>query len=168
MEQIFHMCPNLDLLSCVENPAKITLASDIKPDTLSCLTVLDLSGSYDHNVNLVELVVEKGMLLQLLQAPELRMLKLSMNVMDYWELKEILRRLRRREILQKLELAMIKPSHRKYFYSSDDDADHPLALTETRQTNRLLNNMVLNCPNLYGVFDSFPRGYLDGNWDGRI
>lgn len=128
MDQILNLCPNLDMMSYVDRNTLITLESDINPDTLRQLTELDMSW-FQYSLG-------SEALLQLLQAPELRILGLNLCTMDQKEIEEIVRRLQQREILQKLEIANFwEPST---WYEN--------VKLSASQATCLLSNMVLHCP----------------------
>lgn len=135
MDQILNLCPNLNLLSYI-GPEQITLASNINPDTLRQLTVLDMY--YWPSADLGYSYGPEA-LLQLLQAPELRILRLHLNSVDQKEVDEIVRQLQQGEILQKLELAALWPPR------TNDKACYELA---TIQIKCLQSNMVLHCPKM--------------------
>lgn len=142
MDQIFTLCPNLNLLSYNDYLDQVTVASDIKSDTLSQLTVLDLS--FCNSVSGHRYGPEA--LLQLLQAPKLRLLRLSMISVDQQDVDEIIQRLKQQEILQNLEYAHLFPSVQ---YSNLNDV---MFLIE--QIKCLHSNMVFHCPKLNASWEN--------------
>lgn len=133
MDQILNLCPNLDMMSYVDRNTLITLESDINPDTLRQLTELDMSW-FQYSFG-------SEALLQLLQAPELRILGLNLCSVDQKEVEEIVRRLQQREILQKLEIA-------NFWDLSTWFENVKLSAS---QATCLLSNMVLHCPMMVNV-----------------
>lgn len=166
IDQILDLCPNMEWFKFANPHMQLFLHAPIKPHTLQQLTVLDLSVMLEQG-NFGEVLAIPEVLLQLLRAPELRKLKLSWLTLNQSELDEIVSRLKQREILRKLELAMIEPLHSqkgaKIFKIRP--SSHPrlteIFNKETEQVNCLLNSMVMNCPKLNDVFDHFPA---DGDW----
>lgn len=157
MSQIFDLCPKLQYLCYIEAPnVSVSMTCGIEPDALRQLTVLDLSSmEFDD-----DFVADPEVLLLLLQAPELRRIKVSWFATEQREVDQIVHRLQHREILQKLECAMMEPLHKYRRF-------HPLFSVEERQINLLLSEMALNCPNLIGVFDLTVDNSID-DWDGDI
>lgn len=135
VDQLLTLCPNLDLLSYSNDYEEVTVASDIKSDTLRQLTALDLM----FNDCAIGHTYGPEALLQLLQAPELRLLRLSMYSVDQQQVDEIIRRLQRQEILQNLEYACFWPPS-----TTDEDAKRLV----TEQIKCLHSNMVFHCPKM--------------------
>jgi hypothetical protein len=144
VDQILSLCPNLELLSFVVAYGHISLASDIKLSTLRQLKTFVLYGHWYAQ----SMKVDFEVLLQLLQAPELRKLNLSWLARDPEEVDTLIAMLQQREILQKLEAVNVGPYHFNSLCYCEDDAAWE---AEYDQVSRLLSAMVLNCPNLVDV-----------------
>jgi hypothetical protein len=141
VDKIFHLSPSLEHFVVVRSPICLKVASCINPVTLKQLTVLELLMRRPS----VEYVIDSDALLQLLQAPNLRQLELKFVTMQQREAEEIVRRLRRREILQKLESAMLEPFH-------DPHVDNPYK-EERDRMDSVTSVMVEHCPKLVEVFN---------------
>lgn len=135
VDKILQMCPRLERLYMVFTDDVIELASQIEPDTLQQLEVLELvreDGFYSDDC-----VDDINALLQLLQAPKLRQLKLRLISLRQEDVEEFDRRLQHGGILQKLEkatLELMSPSAPK------DNFDQLM--------DKLNNSLVLCCPKL--------------------
>jgi hypothetical protein len=141
VDRIFHLCPNLERFSVVLSPSRLNLMTRIEPDTLRHLKVLELIILSDSTS---EFVVDPEALMQLLQAPELRHLELTKITLQQREAEEIIRRLQRGEILQKMEHVIL---HHWHTPASD------LYEVASNRTDLVLSTMVLCCPKLTQVFN---------------
>lgn len=153
---ILKSCPNLEWFVYIKTKTFTNEACSIEPDTLRHLKCLELSSIESQYTSSV---ADPELLLQLLQAPELRRLKLSLYALEQKEMDKIVHLIQQGKILQKLELAMIEAFHDSLF--------NALYEVEAKQVNLLLSEMALNCPCLYGVFDCIVHNSL-GSWKGEV
>lgn len=153
---ILESCPNLEWFSYIKTKTFTNAACYIEPDTLRHLKCLELSSIESQDTSSV---ADPGLLLQLLRAPELRRLKVSLYALQQKEMDKIVHLIQQGNILQKLELAMIEAFH--------DSVFNALHEAEAKQVNLLLSEMAVNCPCLYGVFDRIVHNSL-GNWKGDV
>jgi hypothetical protein len=140
VDTIFYLCPNLERFSVVLSPSRLNLVSRIEPDTLRHLKMLELIMLSESN----EFVVDPEALMQLLQAPELRHLELTKITLQQREADEIICRLQRGEILQKLEHVILH-----HWHTSASD----LYKVASKRTDLVLSTMVLCCLHLTQVFN---------------
>jgi hypothetical protein len=139
---ILGLCPNLQHLEVLRGP--IRLSNKVDPTTLGQLNILELKFDPNYAVE-----VGAGMLLQLLQAPELRKLVLVCKFpRQQGESMEIISMLKRLKILQKLEQATLQ------------------AIGSSRGfSDVILNYMTVHCPNLTDVSNLSNGSMFDFCWN---
>jgi hypothetical protein len=141
VDKILSLSPNLEHFAVVRSPTRLKVASCINPVTLQRLEVLELLMRRPS----VEYVIDSEVMLQLLQAPNLRQLEMRLVTMQQREAEEIVRRLQRGEILQKLESAILQPFHEYH-------VDNPCK-EERDRMDLVTSSMVMHCPKLVNVFN---------------
>jgi hypothetical protein len=144
VDVILRLSPNLQHLGLVGGPRLLTVATQVDPDTLRQMNVLELRFDRDYNN-----AVSADVLLQLLQAPEIRKLVLVCRFPEKLEnAAEIIGMLQQHKILQKLECAILEGTAQSGAFS-----------------DLLLNHLTVNCPNLTDVSNRFACSMFDFCWN---
>lgn len=154
LDSVLRLCPTLEHLSVIFRPQCLQMASRLRPDDIRHLQVLHLKRS---GVPRGEHMIDTDVLMQLLQAPELRHLKLQRISLRPSEEEKIVRRLQHRDILQKLESAVLKSDDNLLMFTGDGRAGFdPFNLAHGHlelkvKVLEMLSAMVLCCPKLINV-----------------
>lgn len=139
VDQVLTLCPNLNKLKLSVDctPEYIIYGSAINMRALQHLTELELIA--ELNLETDYLLACPGMLVQLLQAPELRKLNLTWLPLGHLDLIAIIQMIQLRRILQKLEFVSLRPWHKR---------ESECYKMELEQIDKVEDSMFWNCPNL--------------------